>query len=104
MVIAETEEEARRLGVEAYANWASHIHHLTRKHGRPDVHKTDPFDPDSAQPLIVGTPRTALEKIQAMLHLTTANYLLCIFSFGDLAPEHAMRSLELFAREVMPAL
>jgi len=104
MVIAETEEEAKRLGVEAYATWASHIHHLTRKHGRPDVHKTDPFDPDSAQPLIVGTPRTALEKIQAMLDLTTANYLLCIFSFGDLAPEHAMRSLELFASEVMPRL
>jgi len=104
MVIAETEEEARRLGVEAYATWASHIHHLTRKHGRPDVHRTDPFDPDSAQPLIVGTPRTALEKIQAMLDLTTANYLLCIFSFGDLAPEHAMRSLELFSKEVMPSL
>jgi hypothetical protein len=32
------------------------------------------------------------------------NYLLCIFSFGDLAPAHAMRSLQLFAREVMPAL
>ena len=104
MVIAETEEEAKRLGVEAYANWASHIHHLTRKHGRPDVHKTDPFDPDSAQPLIVGTPRIVLEKVQAMLDLTTANYLLCIFSFGDLAPEHAMRSLELFSREVMPSL
>jgi hypothetical protein len=39
-----------------------------------------------------------------MLRLTTANYLLCIFSFGDLAPEHAMRSLELFAAEVMPNL
>jgi alkanesulfonate monooxygenase SsuD/methylene tetrahydromethanopterin reductase-like flavin-dependent oxidoreductase (luciferase family) len=104
MVIAETEEEAKRLGVEAYAVWANHIHHLTRKHGRPDVHKTDPFDPDTAQPLIVGTPRTALEKIQAMLDLTTANYLLCIFSFGDLAPEHAMRSLELFSKEVMPKL
>ena len=39
-----------------------------------------------------------------MLDLTTANYLLCIFSFGDLAPEHAMRSLELFASEVMPRL
>lgn len=104
MVIAETEEEARRLGVEAYANWVSHIHHLTRKHGRPDVHKTDPFDVDSAQPLIVGTPRIALEKIQQLLDVTTANYLLCVFSFGDLAPEHAMRSLELFSSEVMPSL
>ena len=104
LVIAETEAEADRLGREAYAAWVRHIHHLTRKLGRPDVHKTEPFDPDSAQPLIVGTPRTALEKIQAMLELTTANYLLCIFSFGDIAPEHALRSLELFSREVMPRL
>jgi hypothetical protein len=39
-----------------------------------------------------------------MLRITSANYLLCVFSFGDLAPEHAVRSLELFAQEVMPNL
>ena len=104
MVIAETEAEAERLGLQAYGTWASHIHYLTRKAGRPDVHKTEPFAPDSAQPLLVGTPRTVLEKVQEMLHVTSANYLLCIFSFGDLAPEHAMRSLELFSKEIKPKL
>ena len=104
LVIAENGAEAEKLGLEAYAGWASHIHHLTRKLGRPDVHKTEPYAEDSAQPLIAGTPRIALEKIQEMLEQTTANYQLCIFSFGDLAPQHAMRSLELFAAEVMPAL
>ena len=92
------------MGVEAYATWVAHIHHLTRKLGRPDVHKTDPFDPESAQPLVVGSPRSALEKLQRLLEVTTANYLLCVFSFGDLAPEHALRSLDLFRREVMPHL
>jgi len=104
MVIAETDAEAERLGLEAYATWAGHIHHLTRKHGRPDVHKTEPFAPDSTQPLVVGSPRTVLAKVQDVLRITSANYLLCVFSFGDLAPEHAMRSLELFAQEVMPEL
>ena len=104
MVIADTEAEAERLGLEAYKTWAGHIHHLTRKLGRPDAHKTEPYAPDSAQPLVTGTPRTALEKIQEMLRATGANYLLCIFSFGDLAPEHAMRSLELFSKEIMPKL
>ena len=33
---------------------------------------------------------------------TDINYLLCVFSFGDMAPEHAMRSLEMFAKDVMP--
>jgi alkanesulfonate monooxygenase SsuD/methylene tetrahydromethanopterin reductase-like flavin-dependent oxidoreductase (luciferase family) len=104
LVIADTDAEAEKLGLKAYETWASHIHHLTRKLGRPDVHKTTPYDEDSAQRLITGSPRTALEKLQEMLRLTGANYLLCIFSFGDLHPEHAMRSLELFAGEVTPAL
>ncbi|HXU40829.1 MAG TPA: LLM class flavin-dependent oxidoreductase [Burkholderiales bacterium] len=104
LVIAETDAEAEKLGLDAYWKWAGHIHHLTRKHGRPDVHKADPYAEDSAQRLITGSPKTALERLQEMLYITSANYLLCIFSFGDLAPEHALRSLELFSREVMPKL
>jgi alkanesulfonate monooxygenase SsuD/methylene tetrahydromethanopterin reductase-like flavin-dependent oxidoreductase (luciferase family) len=104
LVIAESDAEAEKLGLEAYWKWASHIHHLTRKLGRPDVHKTEPYAEDSAQRLITGSPKTVLEKVHEMLRITGANYLLCIFSFGDLAPQHATRSLELFAREVMPAL
>jgi len=104
LVIADTDAEAEKLGLKAYETWASHIHHLTRKLGRPDVHKTTPYDEDSSQRLIAGSPRTALEKLQEMLRLTGANYLLCIFSFGDLAAEDALRSLELFAGEVQPQL
>jgi alkanesulfonate monooxygenase SsuD/methylene tetrahydromethanopterin reductase-like flavin-dependent oxidoreductase (luciferase family) len=104
LVIAEDEHEAQRLGEQAYWKWAGHIHHLTRKLGRPDVHKNDPYAEDSAHRLITGSPRSALAKLQEMLQVTSANYLLCVFSFGDLAPEHAMRSLQLFARHVMPTL
>jgi alkanesulfonate monooxygenase SsuD/methylene tetrahydromethanopterin reductase-like flavin-dependent oxidoreductase (luciferase family) len=104
LVIADTDAEAENLGLQAYETWAGHIHYLTRKLGRPDVHKTTPYDEDSAQRLIAGSPATAREKLEEMLRLTGANYLLCIFSFGDLAPEHAIRSVELFAEEVMPGL
>ena len=104
IVIAETDAEAQRLGLEAHQRWASRIHHLMHKVGRPEHHKTDPHAPDSVQPLVAGSPRTVLEKVQAMLDLTSANYLLCIFSFGDLAPEPALRSLALFCSEVMPKL
>ena len=104
LVIADTDAEAEKSGLKAYETWAGHIHHLTRKLGRPDVHKTAPYDEDSAQRLIAGSPRTVLQKLQEMLRATGANYLLCIFSFGDLAPEHAMRSIDLFATEVKPRL
>jgi alkanesulfonate monooxygenase SsuD/methylene tetrahydromethanopterin reductase-like flavin-dependent oxidoreductase (luciferase family) len=104
MVIAETDAEAERLGREAHRAWSSHIHHLTRKLGRPDVHNTEPYSAESVHPLVTGTPRTALDKISGVLEKTGANYLLAIFSFGDLAPQHALRSLELFRSEVMPKL
>jgi len=104
LVIADSDAEAERLGLEAYATWAGHIHHLTRKHGRPNVHRTEPFGADSTQPLIAGAPARVTEKLKEMLRITSANYLLCIFSFGDLAPEHAMRSLELFSSDVKPKL
>jgi alkanesulfonate monooxygenase SsuD/methylene tetrahydromethanopterin reductase-like flavin-dependent oxidoreductase (luciferase family) len=104
LVVADTDAEAEKLGLQAYAIWASHLHHLTRKLGRPEVRKSTPFDADSAWPLIAGSPRTVLAKLREMLGTTGANYLLCIFSFGDLASEDALRSLELFSAEILPEL
>jgi len=104
LVIAERSDEAKRLGEAAHRAWNSHIHHLTRKAGRPDVHDTEAYSADSAHPLIAGTPAEVTEKLAAFIRETTINYLLCVFSFGDLAPEHARRSLELFAADVMPNL
>lgn len=104
IVIAEKADEAKRLGETAHPIWNSHIHHLTRKLGRPDVHNTEPYSPDSAHSLVTGTPGEVTEKLAEFIRATTINYLLCVFSFGDIAPQHALRSLELFAREVMPKL
>jgi alkanesulfonate monooxygenase SsuD/methylene tetrahydromethanopterin reductase-like flavin-dependent oxidoreductase (luciferase family) len=104
LVIARSDDEAEEIGLKAYDKWASHIHHLTRKVGRPDVHKNDPYAEDSAHRLITGSPRVVLDKLQGLLEATSANYLLCVFSYGDIAPEHALRSLELFRGDVMPRL
>jgi alkanesulfonate monooxygenase SsuD/methylene tetrahydromethanopterin reductase-like flavin-dependent oxidoreductase (luciferase family) len=54
--------------------------------------------------LIAGTPKTVLSQLQSVVKETGMNYLLCVFSFGSLPPAMAMRSLELFAREVMPII
>jgi alkanesulfonate monooxygenase SsuD/methylene tetrahydromethanopterin reductase-like flavin-dependent oxidoreductase (luciferase family) len=104
LVIAERADEAKRLGEAAHRAWNAHIHHLTRKLGRPDVHNTEPYSPDSAHPLMTGTPAEVAQKLAELVRITGIDYLLCVFSFGDLAPEHAMRSLELFGNEVMPGL
>ena len=104
IVIAESYIEAERTGLQAYEAWKGHMHHLTRKYGRPDVMKLEPYSDESPQRLIVGPPASVLEKLQEAIDATGMNYLLCIFSFGNMPPQAAMRSLELFAKEVMPKL
>jgi alkanesulfonate monooxygenase SsuD/methylene tetrahydromethanopterin reductase-like flavin-dependent oxidoreductase (luciferase family) len=104
MVIAPDEAEAVRIGEQAHAAWNAHMHHLTRKLARPPVHNTEAYSPDSAHPLIAGTPTMVADKVAELVRASGINYLLCIFSFGDIAPEHAMRSVELFQSGVMPIL
>ena len=104
LVIAPTDDEAKRIGEKSHEEWNAHMHHLTSKAGRPPVHNTEPYSPDSAHPLITGTPATVIGKLQEVVDVTTMNYLLCVFSFGDIAPAHAERSLELFVRDVRPSL
>jgi alkanesulfonate monooxygenase SsuD/methylene tetrahydromethanopterin reductase-like flavin-dependent oxidoreductase (luciferase family) len=104
LVIAENGAEAERLGVQAYDSWKAHINHLTRREGKPATLTLDAFSDDSVQRLIAGTPQTVVERLQEMIDATGLNYLLCIPSFGNLPPSAAMRSLELFAAEVMPKL
>ena len=54
--------------------------------------------------IFAGTPDTVLRQVRQMEQDTGLNYLLCRFAFGDLSFEESLRSTELFAREVMPAM
>jgi hypothetical protein len=78
--------------------------HLTRKHGRPDLLKIDPTAPESPQRYIGGTPKSVIQQLTEVVRGSGINYLLLVFSFGNLRPEQAMQSMDLFVREVMPAL
>jgi alkanesulfonate monooxygenase SsuD/methylene tetrahydromethanopterin reductase-like flavin-dependent oxidoreductase (luciferase family) len=50
---------------------------------------------------LAGTPRAVLEYMDEYV-ATGANYFVCSFQWGDIAHADAMRSIELFATEVMP--
>jgi len=104
LVISHDEKEAIDFGVAAYETWKGHLHYLTRRHGRPDAIPLDPFAEGSVMRLIAGTPQQVTEKLKEVIRQSGVNYLLCVFSFGSLPPAMAMRSLELFAREVMPGI
>jgi hypothetical protein len=49
-------------------------------------------------------PATVAEQLAEIVRDSGTNYLLLVFSFGDLALERSMRSMQLFVAEVMPAL
>jgi hypothetical protein len=44
------------------------------------------------------------QELAEVVRESGVNYLLLVFSFGDLRPELAMRSMDLFVKQVMPVL
>jgi alkanesulfonate monooxygenase SsuD/methylene tetrahydromethanopterin reductase-like flavin-dependent oxidoreductase (luciferase family) len=53
--------------------------------------------------LVIGTPETCIRQIKRIQDLVGITHFNCSFWFGDLAHARVLRSMELFAREVMPA-
>jgi alkanesulfonate monooxygenase SsuD/methylene tetrahydromethanopterin reductase-like flavin-dependent oxidoreductase (luciferase family) len=54
--------------------------------------------------LVIGTPATCVRQIRRIRDLVGITHFNCSFWFGDLAQARVLRSMELFAREVMPAV
>ena len=52
---------------------------------------------------IAGTPAQVRDYIAAQVAAAGASYFVCDFAFGTIGHDEAMRSVALFAQEVMPA-
>ena len=102
--VAENDAEAKKIGEDAYRVWSEHLTHLTRKHGRPDLLNVNPQSAAAVTRLVAGSPASVSQELKAVVRESGINYLLLVFSFGDLAPQRAMRSIELFVSQVVPAL
>jgi alkanesulfonate monooxygenase SsuD/methylene tetrahydromethanopterin reductase-like flavin-dependent oxidoreductase (luciferase family) len=81
----------------------------TRETRRDIDAELERFDQQKARPhpnrlggvALAGSP-TAVREYMEEYVATGANYFVCSFQWGDLTHEQAMRSIELFATEVMP--
>src|SRR5262249_54454622 len=82
-----------------------HFHHLFRQHGTSPAGGDRPphFDQikDGGRG-IAGSPATVMRMIKAQTEEAGANYFVAQFAFGDLTRAEALRTVDLFAREVMP--
>jgi alkanesulfonate monooxygenase SsuD/methylene tetrahydromethanopterin reductase-like flavin-dependent oxidoreductase (luciferase family) len=104
VVVADSDEEALELARSAHAHWYETILGLWWAH---DDHTYDElFAWEHAvehETIVFGSPDSVREQVARMLEQSGCNYLACSFAWGNLPHEHALRSLRLFASDVMPA-
>jgi alkanesulfonate monooxygenase SsuD/methylene tetrahydromethanopterin reductase-like flavin-dependent oxidoreductase (luciferase family) len=106
IVVAANDAEALRLARRAYPVWHASFTHLFRARGRGQMHPRPPdFDALAERGQgVAGSPRTVAGFLAAQLAETGCNYVVGQFAFGDLALQECLRSIGLFAGEVMPVL
>ncbi|MGO9601890.1 MAG: LLM class flavin-dependent oxidoreductase [Candidatus Binataceae bacterium] len=101
--IAESDQQAEEIAVPAYRVYYNNIVKLWRDFGTiPTLFTDDLLRARSADAAIVGSPKTAREKIAAFFEETGSNYLVLSFAWGNLNYEQSRYSLDLFASDVLP--
>jgi alkanesulfonate monooxygenase SsuD/methylene tetrahydromethanopterin reductase-like flavin-dependent oxidoreductase (luciferase family) len=108
IVVGETDAEALAAARRAYPRWFDSFTLLSRKVGRmsPIATRADTFDAlmnDDGKG-VAGSPETVTAFLREHLATTGATYLVGQFAFGELTLDETLRSIDLFAKRVMPAL
>jgi alkanesulfonate monooxygenase SsuD/methylene tetrahydromethanopterin reductase-like flavin-dependent oxidoreductase (luciferase family) len=109
IIVAETHGEARRIAKPNIAyhvdslNWLRHRHAQSEADLRGFVPRGLTFEDWERDGMaIAGTPDTVRAEIERQAAELGINYLLSYLFFGTMTLEEALRSLALFATEVMP--
>ena len=107
-----THDESELPAIVEQARWNMRVT-LSLRQGLERVEKGHaiaiPFDnePDTDELLdrffIMGTPERCIAKLDELRGAMKMNHFNCSFWFGDLSQEQVLRSMTLFAEEVMPA-
>ena len=107
VVVAATEDKAREAMRSAYRQWRHHMAFLWEWGGVPfPIGTVYPEEFDKLEGMhmgVAGTPETVRRYITETVERTGINYFVADMSFGSLPYEVAAHSVDLFAKEVMPA-
>ena len=107
IVVADTDAKALEIARRAYPRWRTNFFWLFRRHGAaPRVGDLYPESFDQLAALktaVAGSPQTVRDFIAAEIEATSPNYFVPWLAFGDMTLDEALHSVDLFAREVMPA-
>jgi alkanesulfonate monooxygenase SsuD/methylene tetrahydromethanopterin reductase-like flavin-dependent oxidoreductase (luciferase family) len=107
VVVADTDEAALAIARRAYPRWRTSFRWLFNRHGTEP--RVIPIYPPTFDELIAlnngiaGSPEMVRRTIEAEVAANNCNYFVPQMVFGDITRAEALRSIELFAKDVMPA-
>jgi alkanesulfonate monooxygenase SsuD/methylene tetrahydromethanopterin reductase-like flavin-dependent oxidoreductase (luciferase family) len=107
IVCADTDAAALETARRAYRKWHANFHHLWHVHGVKPTRGERALNFDDTMNGgrgIAGTPDSVIAALSTQLAESGVNYCVGQFVFGDMAPEEAHKSIDLFVRHVMPAV
>ena len=107
IVVADSHDKAEALGRAALANWFTKLNKLWLEYKveAPLIGAMGDFDlATQVGAVVVGTPAEVADNLQGQIAETGVNHVLAQMAFGDLPHADEMRSLQLFAEQVMPQL
>ena len=107
IVVAERESDAVQAATAAYAMWRDSFMKLWWAHDMAPVNVRLPDDFAGLREIglgVVGTPEQVAETLAAQVEESGINYLAGRFMFGNLDAGLALRSVALFAEQVLPVL
>jgi alkanesulfonate monooxygenase SsuD/methylene tetrahydromethanopterin reductase-like flavin-dependent oxidoreductase (luciferase family) len=109
--VADTDAEAKRFGKPAMDVHLANLNWLRTKHGvtgltsRLNIERGVDYEACVKDgTVIAGSPDTVTAEIERQMNALGANYLLTYLFLGTMSLPDALRSLQLFATEVMPRI
>jgi alkanesulfonate monooxygenase SsuD/methylene tetrahydromethanopterin reductase-like flavin-dependent oxidoreductase (luciferase family) len=106
IVIADTDAEADALAQPAYERWYASLEHQAHSFGFTALFVPQAYEVARRRvgSVIAGSPHTVRSELTRHIAESGINYPLLQLAFGNLSHAHALRTLQLFAAEVLPGL
>jgi alkanesulfonate monooxygenase SsuD/methylene tetrahydromethanopterin reductase-like flavin-dependent oxidoreductase (luciferase family) len=103
--VADTDDAALKAAHAAHGDWYRSITKLWHDHDDESVDGLFAWETATQhETILFGSPARVREQASRLLQVSDCNYLVCSFAWGSLNREQTLRSFQLFAEEVMPAL
>jgi alkanesulfonate monooxygenase SsuD/methylene tetrahydromethanopterin reductase-like flavin-dependent oxidoreductase (luciferase family) len=104
IVVADTDAEARWLAESALKRYFESFNHIWMTQQGKEYFPSDVAAFIEQRFALVGSPATVRSQLEEALARLGGNYFVGVFAFGSLSEDASLRSLDLFARQVVPGL